>query len=365
MRIAEYVICLLILLFGVELISAADQDAETKPVSPRFVVYASEADAKLGSSLFRVLRTKGERARFDKAETIEQAVESAADVLVLVIPTRELPKLETGTLESLKKRKIVGIGYGAAQLFGQLGLEINGGACAHGVSGPPGLVISVSELLGEPKNTEPVLVLQNWPVAEPGDAKLDLFAVFQPRRGSNATVIDVIARWSNDLNYAPIVRQGNCVLIGIPAPATEWTVAYSDLIRETCLALLKRKLETHSTAHREVTKPGTYEFKLAESGNTDLPFERSYYFQFTEATRFCVQLEHAGSDSVMMSFMGQDEDRTHWTRQDARQGDTLKIIADINQVDVKQLGDRYWILNVTNFGAPVECKLTITIDEPQ
>ena len=65
--------------------------------------------------MVRVLRGKGQRARFDKAETIEQAVASKADGLVLVMPTRELPKLGKGTLESLKRRKIVGGGYGAAQ----------------------------------------------------------------------------------------------------------------------------------------------------------------------------------------------------------------------------------------------------------
>lgn len=367
MKAATHVCCLIILLVvRVVSVSAADPDAEGKPVSPRFVVYASEADAEFGSSLFRVLRGKGERARFDKAGTIEQAIKSEADVLVLVLPRRELPKLEKETLESLKKRKIVGIGYGAAQLFGQLGLEINGGACAHGVRPPPSLTVGKSELLGEPKNAEPLLVLQELPEVAPDAGKLDLFAVFLPPRGPNAAVVDVIARWSSDLNYAPIVRQGNCVLIGIPAPATQWTTPYTDLIRETCLALQKRKLEAYSTARREVTKPGTYEFKLAQRGSTDLPFQKTYYFAFTEPKRFRAQLEHAGSDSVMMIFMGQDENRLHWTRQDARKGETLKIAAEIRQEDIKKLGDRYWTLNVTNFGAnmDVECKLTLTIEEP-
>src|SRR5262249_28032086 len=161
-------------------------------------------------------------------------------------------------------------------------------------------------------------------------------------------------------------RQGNYVLIGIPASATGWTTAYADLIRETCLALQARKVEAFSTARREVTKPGTYEFKLAQRGSTDLPFSKTYYFQFTQAKRFHAQLEHAGSDSVMLIFLGQDENRTHWTRQDARQGETLQIKANITQEDIKKLDGRYWTLKVTNFGANtgVACKLTITIEEP-
>ncbi len=360
------VVFLLFIIQAVSL-SAADPEADSKPVRPRYVVYASEADGEFGSSLFRVLYSKGQRERFDKAQTIEQAVESDADVLVLILPTRELPTLEEGTLESLKKRKIIGIGYGAAQLFGKLGLEINGGACAHGVRGLPSLTIGKSELLGDSKQAEPLLVLLDSPVAELGADKLDLFAVFLPPRGPKASVVDVIARWTSDMNYGPIVRQGNCILIGIPAPATQWTPAYADLIRETCLALQKRKMETFSAARWEVTKPGTYEFKLAPGGSTDLPFGKTYYFQLTEPKKIHAQLEHKGSNSVMLLFMGQDEGRNHWTREDARQGETLKITAEICEDDIKKLDDRYWVLQVTNFGAnmPADCKLTITIEDPQ
>jgi hypothetical protein len=362
MKVSANVGCFIVAMQAVTL-WAAESRADGNRESPKFAVYASETDAELGSSLFRVLRRKGQRARFDRVETIKQAIESEADVLVLVLPGRELPKLEKATLESLKKRKIVGIGYGAAQLFGQLGLEINGGACMHGVARPPSLLISKSELLGEPKKAEPILVLQETAKAAP-DA--DFFAVFLPPRGPNASVADVIARWRFDPNYAPVVRQGNCVLIGIPTPATEWTTAYADLIREICLALQARKVEAFSTARREVTKPGTYEFKLAQRGSTDLPFSKTYYFQFTQGKRFHAQLEHSGSNSVMLIFMGQDENRTHWTRQDARQGQTLQIKANITQEDIKKLDGRYWTLSVTNFGANTgaACKLTITIEEP-
>jgi hypothetical protein len=182
MKSVAYAGCLIVILARVASLSAADPIAEDKTVRPKFVVYASEADAEFGSSLFRVLRGKGERARFDIAETIEQAVASVADVLVLVLPKRELPKLEIGTLESLKNRKTIGIGIGAAQLFGQLGLEINGGACAHGVKAPPSLTIGKSELLGEPKNAEPCPVLQEAAETIADDAKVDIFGLIRLMR---------------------------------------------------------------------------------------------------------------------------------------------------------------------------------------
>ncbi len=322
--------------------SAINPAEDRKSVSARFVVYSSEKDAEFRSSLFRVLRGKEKVTRLEKAETIEKAVASEADVLVLVLPKYELPKLEKGTLEALKKRKIIGIGFGAAQLFGQLGLEINGGNCAHGVAGPPSIVICTSKLMGEPKNAKPLLVLREAAEPEPDARKADFFAVFRPPSEEKSSVVDVIARWTSDANYAPIVRQGNCVLIGIPVPSTRWTEPYAELIREMCLALHERKLEAYSTARREVTKPGTYEFKLAKRGSIDPPFTKAFYFHFTEAKRFSAQLEHAGSDSVMLLFTGLDENRMHWTRRDARQQETIKITTDISREDIEKLGDRYW-----------------------
>jgi hypothetical protein len=67
----------------------------------------------------------------------------------------------------------------------------------------------------------------------------------------------------------------------------------------------------------------------------------------------------------MLIFMGQDESRTHWTRQEALQGETLKIETDIGREDISKLGDRYWTLNVTNFGGEMaDCKLTIAKEVP-
>jgi len=352
-------VCFGLIIGSIDLPSISAEDPISQPDRPKFVICASERDAEFGESLFRVLRRPGERARFGRAETIEQALESEAEVIVLVLPGRDLPPLEERTLAALKHRKIVGIGLGAARLFGQLGLEINNGACAHGAKAPAELTITKSELLGEPKDAKPLLVL-NEPEADGNADKIDLFAMFVPSRSPNAAVVDVIARWTSDPNYAPIVRQGNCVLIGIPAPATRWTANYAGLVRELCLALKEGRLEQFSTARRTLTKPGDYEFQLAKRGSTDVEFETTRYLRFSEPTRLTVQLEHAGSDAVMLLFRGEDAAFTHRERKDARQGETLTITADITADDIQKLGDRYWVLNVTNFGAaPADCKLTI------
>ena len=62
-------------------------------------------------------------------ESLKRAVASGAEVLVIVLPRSRDPYSDD-LIEGLKKKKVIGIGYGAAQLFGQLELEINGGACA-------------------------------------------------------------------------------------------------------------------------------------------------------------------------------------------------------------------------------------------
>jgi hypothetical protein len=148
MRPVAFVAGAIVILLGLSATSAANAADERKSAGPDFVVYASAKDADFGSSLFGVLRGKGKVTRLEKADTIEKAVASAANVLVLVLPKRERPKLEKRTLEALKRRKIVGIGYGAAQLFGQLGLEINDGECAHGVAGPPSVTIGKKRIAG-------------------------------------------------------------------------------------------------------------------------------------------------------------------------------------------------------------------------
>ncbi len=254
---------LIVMLVQFESPSAINPAEDRKSVSPKFVVYSSEKDAELRSSLFKVLRGKEKVTRLQKAETIEKAVASEADVLVLLLPKRELPKLEKGTLQALKKRKIIGIGFGAAQLFGQLGLEINGGNCAHGVLGPPSVMICTSKLMGEPKNAKPLLVLREAAEPEPDAHSADFFAVFLPPSEEKSSVVDVIARWTSDANYAPIVRQDNCVLIGIPVPSTRWTEPYAELIRHKFVGItqpgvLTKTLEKLVSAVPGAAKPAQH-----------------------------------------------------------------------------------------------------------
>ena len=372
MRIALCSYCLIALLPMALLFPRVVAEADEKEPA-KFVVVAPKSgeNAELGASLYRVLLGTGQRAKFERVESIEEAVTSKADVIVLAMSSRDLPTLERETLESLKKRKIVGIGHLAATLFGQLGLEINDGQCAHGTAFPPSLMVTKSELLEAQKTDEALLVLNepaeaNRKVTAEGERLLDYFAIFLPSSESATSGIDVIARWSSDPNYAPIVRQGNCVLIGIASPATQWTKSYSQLISDTCMALHKRKLEEFSTIRYELTKPGKYEFQLAPRNSRDKPFVKNFYFRFSKPTKLRAEVEHSGSAAFMLLFYGKGSEGTPSERQDAFKGETLTITKEITADDIVELSGRYWVLDVTNFDAKadVNCKLTITIEEP-
>jgi hypothetical protein len=156
---------------------------------------------------------------------------------------------------------------------------------------------------------------------------------------------------------ALIVRQGNCILVGVTSPVSLWTKSYSQLIGDTCIALHRRKLEAFSTIRHEVTRPGKYEFTLAAMNTVDRPFVRYFYFQFSKPTTLRAELEHSGSGAVMLC--------TKSDRQDAFKGETMTTITEITTEDIQQIGDDYWVLDVTNFDskAEVNCKLTITTEE--
>lgn len=341
--------------------------AEPKPAKPKFIIYSEGEDAELAATFFRVFRGDNKVDRILKADSIEKAAASEAEVLVLVMPGETLLNLEPKTLEMLKKKKIFGFGGNAARLFGKLGLEINLGNCAHFGGTPPDVNISNSELLGKQKPIGAIPPYHRDPNPDADAKKLDSFGLFIPPDSADNSIVDVIARFTGDSNYAPIVRQGNCILVGLPAPATRWSEAYTALVRDTARALHDRKLDSFSKSRRDPTKPGTYEFTLAKGLDTKKSFNKAFYLRCSEPTRITARLDHVGSDNVMLLFMSDDDRRIHWTRLDAKSGQELVFSADISQTEIEELADRNWALTVTNFdtNATANCKLVISFEKPK
>ena len=340
---------------------AAQQQGEP-PRTPAFAVLSGEIDTASMQVLTAILGGGDKQLPVVEVRSVRDAIGSKADVLIF--PANHPIESQMGfhDLEDLKECKVIGIGRGAARLFGKMGLEITSGACASSRDLQPSITVENSELLGESWSGKSPIVAFELP-SEEGEYDFN-FAMYIPRKSHLCSVVDVIARWDGDENYAPIVRQGNCVMIGLAAPASTWTPAYRQLFRELAYALRDRKVEPFATAKWDVTKPGTYNFKLAKGRSTTELSGKTFYFKFAEPTTFTAHLEHEGSNSIMFHFMG-ERDYEHITRMDAHEGEPLEISIDITDGDLWNIGDRYWRLRVVNFDKEhtADCTLRIEYSE--
>ena len=328
--------------------------------NPDFVVCATLADPAMVTALRDQLRANGAEIELEAVNTLEAGANSSAEVLILFMDDSQSYEHSAELVERLKDKKVIGIGYGAAQLFGTLGLEIHGGACAHYGPTVPKIRVNANKLISASQFTDPIFPVQ----LSPQEFILDHFAMHIPRHSQKASVVDVIARSDSDESYAPIVRQGNYVMIGIVAPPKVWTPKYGELFQKIAFALRERRTEPFSRAQWEGTEPGHQDFMLSEFESTKAAYYRQFYFRFSKPTTFSATLTHAQSEHVMMLFMG-ERDRLHWTREDASAGEVLKIKIDITEEDIKNIGDFYWSLDVTNFDSvhPAECSLQIEYED--
>ena len=331
-----------------------------------FAVFSTHSDLAFSQGIADILRKDNDRFGVVIAPSIEQAIESQAEVLIFAMERRE--KVSEPLATALKTRKVIGIGYGTAQLFGQLGLEINGGACAHGSDRSPRIRIQANDLTGKPESVNSFTAF-NISSDDPKAQRIDFnFSMHIPEKSHLRSVVDVIARsvskeYPHLENYASIARQGNYILIGLAAPPNTWTPRYCEFFRQLSRSLYSRPREEFSTAQWGFSVPGTYEFKLAEGRSTKELCSRILYFKFSKPTAFSAHLEHKGSNAIMLLFMGEVKGTKH-IRKDAKQGEPLEIAVDISEEDISILGDRYWRLKVTNFdrGNTADCLLNIQYD---
>lgn len=325
-----------------------------------FVFFSTNPDDETLPILRDLLLADETHAALLVASTLDEAVTADADVLILHLADDLPTDVSEELLQRLQERKVIGIGYAAAELFGQLGLEINGGACAHYGTVAPKILVEKNELLPTVSFGYPFRPLQLSPKA----MNLDHFAMHIPRHSELLTAVDVVARTINDENYAPIVRQGNFVLIGLVAPPEIWSPEYKELFQKIAFALQVREAQPFRRARWEISLPGTQDFALAEGFSTKAASGKKFYFRFSKPTTFSATLRHKGSNNMMLLFMG-DRNREHWTREDAGEGEDLEIHIDITEDDLQNIGDWYWYLQVTNFDTEhtAECSLTVEYEE--
>lgn len=321
-----------------------------------FAIILDEDAKQAEASLRECLAGQGPKPKIESYQTLEQAVAADSEVLVIVMP-RQRVEYSADLLEELKQRKVIGIGYGAAQLFGQMELEIKGGACAHGAI--TDLSVQQSVLLAgqwEPKQI----------AAYDEQARGDQFGMYIPKLSELVAHVDVVARRADRENYAPIVRQSNFVLIGLSYHADAWSDDLRKLVHDIATELRAAEAQPFRKPTRPLLAPGQHPFRLGKSRSTEELFSKTFYLKFNRPTLFTATLQHADSQNMMMLFMGEKE-RLHWTREDARAGEPLRVAIEISEQDLERIGDNYWTLSITNFDRdnPAACVLNVEYDAGQ
>ncbi|PQO33389.1 hypothetical protein C5Y96_11105 [Blastopirellula marina] len=328
--------------------------ADDSPVD--FCIYSSRADASYVTSLRELLSQLSDDTTVNMAESLEQAAASDAEVLVLAMPdSRQIYSEEL--LDAIKRKKVIGLDFGAAQLFGQLKLLINGGAC-HFMTPKyhvPRLKQESSKLLGD---QSPSPMFHPYRRVVPGDN----FGMYISPQHNLIEHVDVIARCEFGEEYAPIVRQDNFVLLGYAAHPKDWNPQYRQLFLQVAQALLVNEMSISEPVETPTGKPGTYEYRLWQSRSPLGQSSQEFGFQFDQPVQFTAALTHTGSKAMMLLFRSELKTR-HSTRKDAEMGESLAISVDITEEDIRENRGRYWILDSKNFDRinPAQCKLTIDI----
>ena len=294
------------------------------------------------------------------AQTIEEALDSASEVLVLDLH-RRLDRLEPDRLAKLKYRKLVLLGPDADWLCRGLELEIGDGYVTR--EAVPLRIADSALLAGRLGESTRHAAIE--PFARQ-HAIGSLFDRSKPhlhfsnvedamKLGATGGFVDVIlARAEPESERdAAMARQANCIVAGVVAAPAEWSRAYREFFRCVVVALADRELEEPELAvvPRRVHPPGIVRFDLeplsAESSD-DGTFQRLFHFQFDQPTVMTATLRHHGSDAMMLLFQG-GRKQLYFTREDAESGETLTIATTIRQPGIKAMAGRYWALNVTNF----------------
>src|SRR5262249_41121718 len=113
--------------------------------SAEVVLFAPGMDDASVKSLSKML-SPGKPDDVQIADSVEQALHSDAKLLVLFADRKSRSSINPETVQGLRQKKVIGIGYGAAELFGKLELETNAGACAHNPSGAPKIELQPNRL---------------------------------------------------------------------------------------------------------------------------------------------------------------------------------------------------------------------------
>ena len=287
------------------------------------------------------------------AQTLDEALESDAEVLVLSVDERRSYGLSPARIQDLRSRKLLVTGENADQLCRELDLDIGGGMASDV---EPLAVLDTALLsLGEDagRRMEPLFerpVRQSFSLGRDPRHLAWRKVHHEVRMVDGKGFIEVLVALPQNDSWGVVMRQANCVFAGVVAPPTDWSVDYRRLFRAAADALAERDLEEFRPAvvPRQIHPPGVVRFELGPRDADSVSNRREFHFQFDRPTVFTATLRHSGSDAAMLSFQGGPQQRL-FTREDAEYGETLTVAITLRQSSIDAIEGRYWIVGVTNF----------------
>jgi len=209
-----------------------------------YALFAPGQSEKSISALAALFTPEGKNASLISVKTLPEAIASKTDILVLAMNESDFIALGPFDADALKKRKIIGIGFGAAKLFGKAGLKLSAGNCAHGFD-PRIQVQDNATTLKEGFDKDFGVYGPNSPIYPPGDVDYMPFGIYLGDKHPEIRPgLDVIARFSGDAEYTPVVRQGNAILIGFNPHAEDWSPQFRTLV-----AIVASELNATSNNH--------------------------------------------------------------------------------------------------------------------
>jgi hypothetical protein len=195
-----------------------------------YALFAPGQTEKSTSALTALFTNEGKNASLAIVKTLPDAIASKADILVLAMNESDFNALGPYDAAALKKCKIIGIGFGAAKLFGGAGLKISAGNCAHGFE--PRILVQENATTPKEGFDEVFGVYSPYSQTYPaGDVDYMPFGIYLGDKHPEIRPgLDVIARYSGDAKYTPVVREGNAVLVGFNPHAEDWSPPFRALM---------------------------------------------------------------------------------------------------------------------------------------
>ena len=306
--------------------------------------------ARTGAALAEIL------GGADMAESLETAIESASEVLVLSLDQRRELALSPAQIERLRARKLLVTGDNADILCRELDLDLSGGMLS-GVE--PVKVLDAALLPAGEDAGQPIEPLAERPAPRSFELRQDRRHLSWREVSDELRLVDgkgfieVLVALPQKDSWGVVTRQSNCVLAGVIAPPDDWSADYRRVFRAAADALAGRQHQEFQLAvvPRQVHPPGTVRFELERSKPATEDSRDNYrmvYFIFNRPTVLTATLRHSGSEEAMLLFQGGPKQRL-FTREDDEQGETMTIAVTLSQSSIDAVAGRYWTLDVTNF----------------